>query len=610
NLGGTLKFISRDPSHRFGVLAAATYGSWSTWRGFVRLDSGDLPTGGRGYLSYANQQADKWKGEGRQKQQQVDLKFVQPIGVATLTGFYDWSRRRENDYQDLSLGMIGRLGYGWDNITGQWTKAVAVADIYQANPGGDCTTNAYPSPIRCVDDAYYDASGLRDDDLWGLTLAAPLGPLAASATVYGHKNDGQGTWYTPYTPSPNNGVPGATTDNAPISVRTTEYSIDRKGVIAGATLDLDRHVVRFGGWYENNDFDQARRFYALNRAAPNRDSLNFMRGPFFTQWAYSFNTKTSQGYVEDLWTLTDALKLNFGAKAIRVEIKSVTLTGSPVINGSITSKDSFLPQAGATFRINAEHELFGDYSENLRAFGAAHTGISPFATTQAGFNAIAGSLKPETSRTVEAGWRFHTSRLQGVIAAYYVKFDNRLIGTAAGAGIVGNPTILANAGSVTSKGLETAATWRLSDAWSLFGSYAYNDSTYDDDVRDATGVVTNRIAGKTTVDTPKHILNVQLSFEQAGWFANLSAHYTAKRFFTYTDDQSVPAYTTVELSAGYRFDGEGPLKGLEVQANVTNLLDKEYVSTVGSNGFGYSGDSQTLLAGAPREAFVTLRKQF
>lgn len=610
NLGGTLKFISRDPSHEFGALAAATYGSWNTWRGFLRLDSGDLPTGGRGYLSYANQQADKWKGEGRQKQQQVDFKFVQPIGAATLTGFYDWSRRRENDYQDLSLGMIRRLGYDWDNLTGQWAKAVAIADIYQANPAGDCTTNAYPAPVKCVDDAYYDASGLRNDDLWGLTLAAPLGPLEASATVYGHKNEGQGTWYTPYTPSPNSGVPAATTDNAPISVRTTEYSIDRQGVLAGATLNLASHAIGFGGWYENNDFDQARRFYALNRAAPNRSSLNFMRGPFFTQWAYSFNTKTTQGYVEDLWTLSDALKINFGAKAVRVEIKSTTVTGSPVINGSITSKDSFLPQAGATFRIDEDNELFGDYAENLRAFGAAHTGISPFATTQAGFNAIVGSLKPETSKTLEAGWRFHTSRLQGVIAAYYVKFDNRLIGTAAGAGIVGNPTILANAGSVTSKGVEAAATWRLSDAWSLFGSYAFNDSTYDDDIRDAAGVVTQRIAGKTTVDTPKHILNAQVSFDQAGWFANLSAHYTAKRFFTYTNDQSVPGYTTVELQAGYRFQGEGALKGLEVQANVTNLLDKRYVSTVGSNGFGYTGDSQTLLAGAPREAFVTVRKQF
>ena len=431
NLGGALKFTSRDPSHEQGAFAAATYGSENTSRIFVRLESGDLPIGGRAYLSFANQQADKWKGVGEQKQQQIDFKFVQPIGEATLTGFYDWSRRRENDYQDLSLGMIKRLGLNWDNISGQWATAVAIADAFQANPGGDCTTNVYPAPIKCVDDAYFNAAGLRDDQLWAVTLKAPLAPgLDVNATVYGHSNDGQGLWYTPYVPSPNNKVPGATTANAPISVRTTEYAIDRTGVLGGAAWTLGAHTIKVGGWYEDNDFDQARRYYGLDRAAP-KDSLKFMHGAFATDWDYSFNTKTTQGYIEDVWAVTDALRINGGFKALRVEMKSHTVTGTPVINGEITSKDSFLPQVGATFRLNETSEFFAAYTENMRAFGAAHTGLSPFATTQEGFNAIVDTLKPETSKTVEGGWRFHTADVQGVLAAYYVKFDNRQIGTSA-----------------------------------------------------------------------------------------------------------------------------------------------------------------------------------
>jgi len=42
-----------------------------------------------------------------------------------------------------------------------------------------------------------------------------------------------------------------------------------------------------------------------------------------------------------------------------------------------------------------------------------------------------------------------------------------------------------------------------------------------------------------------------------------------------------------------------------VQLGVTNLTDRKYISTVGSNGFGNTGDSQTLLTGAPRQVFVT-----
>jgi iron complex outermembrane receptor protein len=52
------------------------------------------------------------------------------------------------------------------------------------------------------------------------------------------------------------------------------------------------------------------------------------------------------------------------------------------------------------------------------------------------------------------------------------------------------------------------------------------------------------------------------------------------------------------------------LDGLDLQLNVTNLLDEEYVSTVGTNGFNTGSDNQTLMVGSPREVFATIRKSF
>jgi len=52
---------------------------------------------------------------------------------------------------------------------------------------------------------------------------------------------------------------------------------------------------------------------------------------------------------------------------------------------------------------------------------------------------------------------------------------------------------------------------------------------------------------------------------------------------------------------------------LSVQLNATNLLDEQYVSTIGSNGFpnsDASGTNQTLLAGAPRQVFITIDARF
>ena len=74
NLGGTLAFYSLDPPKEFGVDVQLTGGSASSKRGFARLETGELGTAGtRAYISYTNQDEDKWKGEGKQKHQKDPL---------------------------------------------------------------------------------------------------------------------------------------------------------------------------------------------------------------------------------------------------------------------------------------------------------------------------------------------------------------------------------------------------------------------------------------------------------------------------------------------------------------------------------------------------------
>ena len=83
----------------------------------------------------------------------------------------------------------------------------------------------------------------------------------------------------------------------------------------------------------------------------------------------------------------------------------------------------------------------------------------------------------------------------------------------------------------------------------------------------------------------------------------------SKSFFNYLNDRSVSSRVLVDATLGYRFD-LGLRAPVEVQLNAVNLLDKKYVATVGSNGFGNSGDNQTLLAGSPRQIFATVKVGF
>ena len=610
NLGGTLQFFSRDPAAEFGGQANLTLGSDNMHRVFVRVESGEVAALGglRGYFSVADQSTDKWKGGSEQRQRQYDLKAVLPVGEGSLTAFYNRSERREQDYQDMSFEMIGRLGRDWDNTQPNWALAVAAARAYN-------TGAALPAPFATVDDAYYAGAGVRDDDLFGATLEMPVGEtFSFFLTGYGHQNEGQGLWYTPYTPTPGWNTPGSTA--APLSIRTTEYAIDRKGLIGGATLELGAHTITGGLWVEINKFDQARRFYGETAASPSRDPLGFQSNPFFTQWAYGFDTRTTQFYLQDVWAVTEALKVNFGFKALSVENEVSTIfVADPTraMAGKIESDDSFLPQIGAVYTINDQIELFGGYTENMAAFVSAAT-AGPFASQrQSVVDYVAANLDPETSRTFEGGLRFRNDRFQGVVAAYHVTFDNRLLSASTAAPILGLPAVLSNVGSVETVGLEMAGELELSDAFSLYASYAFNQSEYQDDVVSALGVVEMATAGKTVVGAPENLFKLELAYDQDGLYSRLGVAYTGERFYSYENVGGVDAYTVVDLTVGYRFSGTPLLEGLEVQANVTNLLDEDYISTIGSGGFvkaDPAGTAMTILPAPPRQFFVSLKKAF
>ncbi len=615
NLGGTLKFFSLDPSDKAGISMAGAYGSYDFVRGYIRLESGELSTGTRAFLSYSNYQTDKWKGEGIQKHQQLNFKAVQSIGAGTITGWLNWSMRRENDYQDLSLDMIDRLGSDWDNISDNWDLAVQVSEI--GNNRGDTGVapkfpafgTVYPAPIMTVDDAYFDASGLRDDTIGAVTLDTPVGGnFHLRSTVYGHQDEGQGLWYTPYVASPNYGVPGATTNNAPISIRTTEYDLNRWGTVTGGTLDFGDHMLNAGIWYEDNSFNQARRYYALDRAAPQRSSLQMQSDPFRTHWEYDFTTTTVQFHVQDIWTLNERIKINFGFKSLSVENEARTISGANK-TGTIRAEENFLPQAGVVYDPDANNEFFAGYARNMRAFPSSGTS-GPFSASQTGFLAIKDTLKPEISDTFEIGWRYRMDNFQGVIAAYHVNFKNRLFAVPVGAGIIGNPTALSNVGGVTSDGIEMAGMWDFAENWNLFGSYAWNYSTFDSDTVDGNGIVVGFTKGKKIVDTPEHMLKAELGYDNGAFFGKLGMSYMSKRYFTYENDQSVPNQTLFDMALGYRFTGPSLINGTEIQITVANLFDEDFISTLNSNGFPIRGDSQTLLPGAPREVFFTVRKSF
>lgn len=630
NLGGTLQFVSRRPAEDFGVDVAGLFGSADTYRGFVQLDTGAFgPADTRLSAAFVEQVGDKWKGGGEANSRQLNLNLFQPVGRGDITAFINLSQLRQADYQDLSLEQIDRLGRDWDNNadkpgrTNNYAIAVANAAIYQANPDGDCAqgngsgpdagTNAYQGGWACIDDAYYDSTTMRDDAIGALTVNYPLTDrLSVSLSGYYHENRGMGGWWTPYvaTAAGARDQSGAVISNpSPIAVRTTEYDIARFGYFGSSELGLGAHVIGAGFWVEDNRFEQARRFYGLSRTESFSTPLRFYDNPFRTDWEYAYNTRTVMAYVQDTWSVTDALTLSAGFKSLSIENVAETISG-PNKTGSIKAEDTFLPQVGMTYDLSSDHELFASYSENIRAYESSNTG-GPFSATAVGFRILQATIQPESSKSIEAGWRFRFDQLQGSVAVYDVNFENRLLSVALGSTIAGASNGIQNVGSVSSRGFEAAALWTFADNWSAFGSFSFNESTYEDDVRNRDGALVAATAGKTVVNIPDVLARAELAYDDGSLFSTLAVAYTGERFSSYLNDESVSGFGLVEFTGGYRFGDEAAwLSGTKIQLNVTNLLDEDYIATVGSGGFQNDAGRQTFLPGAPRQVFVSLRRSF
>jgi iron complex outermembrane receptor protein len=643
NLGGAVQFYSTDHSDKLGFQATQSFGSFNGSRTFARYDTGLLKTHTRLFVDGVYQTSNKWRGDGpiRQSYFQFNTKLQQFVGSkGVLTVYADYSNRQEVDYQDENKVWVNTLGYKTDNF-GDWKTALQAANAYNAQGGGGKVfagiSTAFPGSIPLLqpggfgdlsndpeDVGYYAAGGLRKDFLGYVNYKTALTDhLTSKTTVYGHHNNGAGLWYTPYVATYD--VSG--TAVSPISERTSEYRIARGGVISTLSYETPRNTLEGGVWFEKESFDLARRYYATTLDGPGRSIYDTPVFPFWTQWAYNFPTNLFQIHLQDQFKLTSAITLAAGFKTSETYTTG-TLVGYNVgINlaptdstanyaqGKLTSGKPFLPQVGVNVKLNAANEVFASVAENVRAFqaGGKGFGTSPWGTTQAGFNALTSNLKSESSWSEEAGYRLTNNHVQAQASFFHVNFSNRLLAIQQGPGIAGNASILSNVGGVTTNGVDGAITTRLTSDWSFYNALTFSKSTYDSNYNASpTSVI--QTGGKIAVDSPQVLYKTALTYSHRGFDAHMGADYMGKRYFTYTNDNSVGGRMLGEFGTSYHVDEVGPFDQLKLQLNVYNIASTKYWGTIGTNGFVASDptsvNNNTLQPGAPRAITGTFSVKF
>ncbi|WP_045767129.1 TonB-dependent receptor [Xanthomonas albilineans] len=599
NLGGTVRYFSADPDAEAGLRFSQTIGSDSTRRTYLRGDTGDLH-GFSLYTSVVHGEADKWKGYGNNEYNQANAKALYQWGEGNRVSlFLDSSHRKEYDIMDLSLTSQKVLGWNWDYLMPDWNSAVQIANALNGNGSYPASLNGLPADYDKADASYYSGAGLRRDNLAALSGSFNLGGSATlNLTGYSHGDNGEGQWTTPY---------AASSATIPLSMRTTDYRLDRHGVTGSLNFTVSGNEIEIGGWYQNAKTVQERNYFLLN--GPFTDLYYFnQHGTLFARgFDQHYDTDTRMIYAQDTLRLLDErLTLNFGAKKLIVDTTAHSLVPSRAnAAGEIKADSDLLPQVGANFKIDDHQEVYASYNKNMAGFG-----FTPFQESQNAFNAIKGSLKPETAQTYEMGYRVRGGGVEASLALYHTMFDNRLLVTSPCSAIQTCSATLNNVGSVRSQGADLALIWRPIEQLRWLNSLSYDNATYQDDYLNGGVVATS---GKHVVGIPEWMFSSSLAYENAGWHASLDGKYTSRRYISYLNDSSVPSYWRFDLSAGYDFGQVGMFQNLGLSANVTNLFDKRYFATTGTNGYVVSdpnGYNQTLMAGAPRQFFVTFNGKF
>ncbi len=645
NLGGTIDTFTGDPRHDLGATVEQVFGSYHAFRTYARIDSGEFGNGNGFYLSGVRQKAQAWDFRGRQGGYQANAKFVHDDATGKLTLYYAYSDKTEpNEDATVINPSKGETAATAPYIRPFLYPDFAAAEAYLNDPVY-APSAAYVAAKDNYRNYYSDAQ--RTDHLaylrydWHVTSG-----LNWSNQAYHHHDDGVGVVAGPitaaglpqlfsfYYPGPGgsptsaanltrlNGIFGG----SGLASRTTEYRIDRGGLLSTLKLDLGRHQVELGGWYEHQSSSAYRRWYAVDAADPSSPYTRprDYEDPLITQYGSEVRVDEFQAHLQDAWRALDTLTLLAGFKstvqdakqAMRVQPIPGSFTGSTELpNGRLDTHKAFLPQVGALWDATPHEQLFANVQKNVRQFQtSAAAGLSPFALgSQAAFELFKRDVKPETSWTTEAGVRTDRSfefgpitGFSGQASYYHVDFHNRLLGispTPTITAIVSGAAILQNVGGVKTDGVDVAGTLRFGPHFSLYDAASYNRSRFGDDYTSGTAVVPTR--GKKVPGSPMWLDKVVASANAGPVDAQLVGDFIGRRYATYTNDLSVPGYFTLSgrIAATVPLGDGGRLKSMVASLNVTNLSNKRAASTLS---IGAASGTYNVFPVAPREWFGTL----
>ena len=568
SVGALLQQELIAPAKRAGGYVSVSAGNHELLRQFVRLETGLIGDSGvRGFVSFSNTTSDNWRGPGSSTRHHVDSKFVKDWSngsSVSLVATYNAERADQLRFPNLA----------------QWNaqgRSFNFSDTY--TPG-----NTLYSKLRIADrqTVYVSAPST-------IMLAAPLALVVTPYFLYSHGyGNGAGTlsingsFYGNQPAGPLQ-VPAGST--SPLTVMNVD-TYDQKTYGQNSYLRFDyagNSQLRFGYWYSHF---QHRELSAYEPVDANgrvvdpygeRGAVLLPNGQPLRSFGARFDQDLHGIYLDNTTKLLDdRILFNIGVKQVwigRYATNPLPGATSPTQSRHVET----LPQASFRFSFDDSNQVFADVTTAFRVPSSISSYIDIFNIANGTKSSSATAVyKTEYSVGREIGFRHH-GFVNLTVAAFAYDLANRQVqGTQV---INGNNVGFAvNVGQQTARGVEGEIGLRRWHGFSPYASAQYLDAKTQSDYPILGDFLPTR--GKRAVLSPTFVGALGLSYDDNHVFANADANHSSSQFATFTNDEVLPAFTTLNIGGGYRFGNLGPIRRPQIQFNINNVTDNSYLSGI------------------------------
>jgi iron complex outermembrane receptor protein len=640
--GGNIGISYCAPDDKTGFRFAQTIGSLNSRRTFVRADTGLFANDkAKFFVSYSNTYANQFQGPGNAQRDHIDMGIeIRPDNQWRLTSNFSYNKMFNNNFRTLTQQQIDSGGRDQTfssnpaiNPTPVFGTAQTVAAVTSDNTYYQNSVNPFVNIIWSGKAEYKmskDVTFTAEPYFWyghgtGGTQQRVLAESAYSGS------------------SLNYGVRDLNRDGDTLD-RLYVYSSNvtetyRPGITLKSNIRLDNHDVMVGAWFERARHLQTGPAVGFDSGGASADPWLFNSNQYFQygngqnyqsrNWQ-TISTSTSLFAQDTIKMLEDKLLLQLGVRATQItrDFTNYANSGSTSVLGASTADydisktyGKVLPNVGLRYRLDEQQQVFANVAQNMRVpNNSALANLLVGGTIQNGL--LTGAtlrdpeVKMETSTNLDIGYRFASDKWTFAGSAYYIDFQNRI---ASAYDVTANQTIDFNVGSVTTKGVEVEAGYKINNNWSMYGSATYNISTMKNDLP-LTATASLPTAGAQLPDTPNWMTGLRVSYQSNSWYGNLDMKYTGAAYSTLVNDEKMSAYTLFNGAIGYRFEDYGLLKNPSIQLNVYNIFNTKYqrISSNSGSGFtpnavalpGLSAVAPSYYIGAPTFVSLTLRAGF